>query len=62
MPCPHKNKMLTCSKCSEKVCSRCVQLEAHACTGLAFAIEMDRALLEKKLVKVVAPKVPPMSS
>ena len=54
--------MLTCSKCSEKVCSRCVQLEAHACTGLAFAIEMDRALLEKKLVKVVAPKVPPMSS
>jgi len=62
MPCQHKNKILTCSKCSEKVCSRCVQLEAHGCTGLALAIETDRHLLEKKLVKVVAPKVVKISS
>jgi hypothetical protein len=57
MPCLHKNKTLTCSKCSERVCARCVQLEVHGCAGLAAAKERERQALEKKLVKVMASKV-----
>jgi hypothetical protein len=57
MPCPHKAKVLTCSRCSARVCAACVQLESHACPGLAARVAEERALLDKKLVKVVAVKV-----
>ena len=57
MACPHAYKILTCSKCSQPVCARCVPLESHGCAGLAAAKAAERKLLEVKLVKVVAPKV-----
>jgi len=37
-----------------------VQLEVHACPGLPARGAEERALLEQKLVKVVALKVSPM--
>lgn len=56
MPCAHRVKHVTCSKCSQKVCFSCVQLEVHGCPGLEASKAAEIKLLEKKLVKVVAPK------
>jgi hypothetical protein len=60
MPCTHRPKMLTCAKCSLKVCAGCIQLEVHGCAGLEKSAKQELAALEKKLVKVVAAKVAPM--
>jgi len=49
--------VLTCRECTGKYCTRCIQLELHQCRMLEGRSESERALLEKKLVKVEAPKV-----
>jgi len=48
---------LTCRECSEHFCTRCIQLEMHKCPKLDGRGESERALLEKKLIKVEAAKV-----
>jgi hypothetical protein len=57
MACPHKHKILACGKCGERVCARCVPLDAHGCSQMAAAAIKERVALATKLVKVVAPKV-----
>jgi hypothetical protein len=41
-------------------CARCIQLEVHECPNLETRSKNEKNLLEKKLVKVVAPKVAPI--
>ena len=49
--------VLTCHECSDRFCTRCIQLEMHQCPKLVGRGEFERALLEKKLIKVEAAKV-----
>ena len=60
MPCLHRVKQAKCSKCSQNVCFKCIQLEVHGCPGLHASKAEELKLLEKKLIKVVAPKVQPI--
>jgi hypothetical protein len=55
--CAHKNKFLKCRCCFGNFCSKCIQLEVHACPKLAEQSQIEKENLSKKLVKVVAPKV-----
>lgn len=48
---------LTCRECTLKFCTRCIQLEMHACQKLENRGVSERELLANKLVKVVGPKV-----
>lgn len=57
MPCKHRVKLHTCSKCSQKVCFACAQLEVHGCPALSASAEEERRRLQVQLVKVVAAKV-----
>jgi hypothetical protein len=55
--CSHKNKFLKCRECSGAFCYKCIQLEAHFCPKLDERSKIEKENLEKKLIKVVAPKV-----
>lgn len=55
--CIHRPRFLTCRECDESFCSRCIQLEVHACPKLDERSKIEKENLSKKLVKVVAPKV-----
>ena len=55
--CKHKLRLLCCPHCKLNVCTKCIQLEVHGCAGLAAAKSAELALLEKKMERVVAPKV-----
>lgn len=57
MMCKHKPKMLKCRACEQMFCSGCIQLEVHSCPKLNAQTQAEKDILEKKMVKVVAPKV-----
>lgn len=44
--------VLPCRECTGKFCTRCIQLEQHACPRLEERAETERKILEKKLVKI----------
>jgi hypothetical protein len=49
--------ILTCKECGCLLCTRCIQLEMHGCTGLENKKKKERILLEKNLVKVTSSKL-----
>lgn len=57
MSCTHRPRFLKCRECAGDFCARCIQLEVHDCPKLTARVQMDKDNLQKKLVKVVAPKV-----
>lgn len=58
LECTHKNRFLRCRECEGSFCCRCIQLEVHCCPKLDERSKIEKDNLAKKLVKVVAPKVP----
>lgn len=49
--------ILTCKECTLQLCTRCIQLEMHGCTGLENKKKKEIILLEKNLVKVTSSKL-----
>jgi len=60
MKCPFCRKALAivnCKGCKTLLCSGCIQMEVHSCTGIESVRQQELKLLEKRMVKVVAPKI-----
>ena len=62
--CKHCKKgmgIIKCKFCTLELCSNCIQLETHRCPQLSAKKEILIKNLEEKLVKVVAPKINPIT-
>lgn len=58
--CKRHLEMLKCFKCNTMTCTHCIQLENHKCPSLAHVKDDYQAILQKKLVTVVAKKIDPI--